>query len=324
MAISLELVQAIKHYNSEAQIDFVTTPQASEIIKLSPLVTEIFQFDKRNKHKRLKSISEFANSIQKNHLDCIISLHRSFRTSYLVSKLQSRLKIGFSGAGLGFLVYDVRVKVNYSENEHYRVLTPLKTFGINYDNYKIGQYQICFSNFVTEQSEKIIKENNLNNNFIVIAPGSVWETKKWGKENYLELVKKFEKQGENIVLIGSTEDKTDTDYIASQSSAINLAGKTNISEVMYLISKAKMVVSNDSAPIHFANLVNTPVIAIFGPTSPIFGFAPIGKNDKVIENQSIKCRPCQIHGGKKCPLGTLECMNSIKSEMVFNEAVKFL
>ena len=68
-----------------------------------------------------------------------------------------------------------------------------------------------------------------------------------------------------------------------------------------------------------AGLTNCPVVTIFGPTSPIFGFAPSGDNDLVIQNNDLKCRPCHIHGLNECPVKNFECMKSIKSEYVFDK-----
>jgi heptosyltransferase-2 len=85
------------------------------------------------------------------------------------------------------------------------------------------------------------------------------------------------------------------------------------------MQKAKMVITNDSGPIHFAGLAKCPTIAIFGPTTPKFGFAPTGVNDIIIENKNLKCRPCAIHGSNSCPLGTHECMTSILPDLVYKE-----
>jgi len=311
VAISFELIEALRFYNPNILMDFITTPIASDLIKLNPLVNNVFGFDKRKSHRKIKDLSIFAKSVASNNYDCIISLHKSLRTSLLVSNIPSKYKIGYFDAAFSKFIYTHRVKANLSLNEHYRVLAPLNVFGINYYEYQIGNYHLNFSKELKSKAEQILQENKIENNFVVIAPGSVWNTKKWGEKNYAELVKQIELMGYMCVIVGSDDDSEDCNFVAKDTNALNLAGKTSIEELMYLISKARLVISNDSAPVHFANLTSTPVIAIFGPTSPIFGFAPIGLDDAIIENNTLKCRPCQIHGGKKCPIGTLECMESI-------------
>lgn len=325
VAISLELVEAIKHFNPKSYINFITTPQASEIVDLSDFVTKIHQFDKKNYHKTMSATSNFAKEItQAKKYDCIISLHKSFRTSFLVSKLKADIKIGFQDSVFSSFVYNYRAKSNFSLSEHYRVLTPLSIFGINFLDYQIGNYSITFPSEVKSKIDQLLIENQINGSFIVIAPGSVWNTKKWGANHYAELVKLLDNEGKKSVLVGGKGDIEDCRIIEESTNSINLSGKTTIKELIYLISRAQLVVSNDSAPVHFANIVKTPVIAIFGPTSPIFGFAPIGPSDIVIENKDLKCRPCQIHGSQRCPLGTLECMNSISKDYVFNTVINKL
>ncbi len=311
VAISLELIEAIKHYRPDAQIDFITTPKSAEIIELSKYVRGIYQFDKRNLHRKLSAIARFACEINKQQYDCAISLHKSFRTSFLVSKLKANIKIGFEDASFSSLVYDFRVKSHFSISEHYRVLSPLTIFGIKYLDYPIGNYSIKFSDEIQSKIDQFIIDNKLSDKLIVVAPGSAWNTKKWGREKYSDLVKTLLYDNLPVVLVGGKDDLEDCKFIEDKTNVLNIAGKTSIKELIYLISKSNLVISNDSAPVHFANLVGTPVVAIFGPTSPIFGFAPIGQSDLVVQNNSLSCRPCQIHGSQKCPLGTMECMKSI-------------
>jgi heptosyltransferase-2 len=75
---------------------------------------------------------------------------------------------------------------------------------------------------------------------------------------------------------------------------------------------------------HIAVAVRTPVVAIFGATIPGFGFAPRGPRDTVIETNGLKCRPCSIHGGKRCPIKTFECMLAIDPEVVVNKLELFI
>jgi heptosyltransferase-2 len=63
--------------------------------------------------------------------------------------------------------------------------------------------------------------------------------------------------------------------------------------------------------VHIASAVATPVVAIYGPTVPAFGFTPYGVPHRIAERAGLACRPCAIHGGKRCPIGTLECMTAL-------------
>ena len=100
---------------------------------------------------------------------------------------------------------------------------------------------------------------------------------------------------------------------------IDLAGKLTLMESAALLKKCDLLVTNDSAPMHFAVGVDTPVVAIFGATAPKYGFYPYDKDDIVVERE-LPCRPCAIHGGTKCPIGTFECMLDISAEEVYSAA----
>jgi heptosyltransferase-2 len=83
-----------------------------------------------------------------------------------------------------------------------------------------------------------------------------------------------------------------------------------------LLSRAAVLVTNDSAPLHLATAVGTPIVAVFGPTVPSFGFGPRGPRDAVVEHPSLGCRPCSAHGPQVCPLGHHRCMRELSVETV--------
>ena len=85
-----------------------------------------------------------------------------------------------------------------------------------------------------------------------------------------------------------------------------------------------VLLCNDSAPLHLAMAVNTPVAAIFGATVPEFGFAPYGNRDIVIERRGMSCRPCSTHGGERCPIKTFNCMSEISPEEVLQRLNKII
>ena len=69
-----------------------------------------------------------------------------------------------------------------------------------------------------------------------------------------------------------------------------------------------MTFSNDSAPMHFASAMNAPVTAIYCSTVPEFGFGPLSDNSTIIETgEKLECRPCGLHGRKKCPKQHFKC-----------------
>jgi heptosyltransferase-2 len=156
-------------------------------------------------------------------------------------------------------------------------------------------------------------------NMIALAPGSVWNTKRWPEEHFRALGRLLADEGYAVVLIGGPGDVGLCDRIAAgipREMVLQAAGKCSLLQSAELIRRSRVLVSNDSAPMHIAVGVRTPVVGIFGATSPSFGFAPIGTDDIVVERDDLSCKPCSIHGGTRCPIGTFECMISLSPSLV--------
>jgi heptosyltransferase-2 len=103
---------------------------------------------------------------------------------------------------------------------------------------------------------------------------------------------------------------------ATTGQAVDATGRLTLLASAELIGRAALLVTNDSAPLHLASAMNTPTIAVFGPTVPEFGFGPLADPSTVVGRDSLACRPCDRHGPQKCPLGHWSCMREISPESV--------
>jgi heptosyltransferase-2 len=119
------------------------------------------------------------------------------------------------------------------------------------------------------------------------------------------------------VLLGGAEDEERCRQIArlSGQEVPVAAGQLSLLPAAAVMEQCLAVVSNDSAAAHLAAAVNRPVVAIFGPTVPEFGFAPYGDKHVIIQ-ADVDCRPCGIHGGRRCPRQHFRCMGEITPERV--------
>lgn len=95
-----------------------------------------------------------------------------------------------------------------------------------------------------------------------------------------------------------------------------LAGKIGLGDLAALLARARALVVNDSGPGHVASAVGTPVVAVFGPTVPAFGYTPWGERNTIVEHPALTCRPCDSHGPQVCPLRHHRCMTEIPAERV--------
>ncbi|MCX6155300.1 MAG: glycosyltransferase family 9 protein [Candidatus Kapabacteria bacterium] len=324
IVLSLPLVQTLKNLLPNSTITFVSSPIALQILNYSEAIDKVIIFDKRNSHKGLKGIKILSDEIKSLKPDLILSPHRSMRSSLVNYFAKPKYSVSFNTSSLSFL-YDKKVKYHTNLHEIDRNLSLLSPF-INNDDFSanklirnLSDVKIRVSKEDIDFVQNILRENNVDtDNFVTLSPGSVWETKKWPKENYIDLCILLTKQGFSPVLTGSAADSELCEGIADKSGAINLSGMTTLIQSIVLLKLSRALISNDSAPAHLAGLVACPVIMIYGPTSPIFGFYPRGTKDIVLQDEKLECRPCAIHGGRKCPLGHFNCMKNISPEMVID------
>ena len=153
---------------------------------------------------------------------------------------------------------------------------------------------------------------------IGLAPGSVWATKRYPSLLFAESAKLILQQNPNayLVLLGAPSDLNAAKEIMARSDTperiINTIGETRMQDLQGLIPRLRVLLCNDSAPIHYASAFNIPTVAIFGATIPEQGFGPLAANSSVLQQSSLQCRPCGDHGHKSCPLGHFQCMRAIE------------
>ena len=158
--------------------------------------------------------------------------------------------------------------------------------------------------------------------YAVISFRAVAESRRWGTENYTELIKRIvSKYGIKVVLLGTDDDKKIGDGISDAAGAKevkNLAGKTSIREAAAILSRAKFFVGNDSGPAHLAAAVGIPIIVLSGADDP-GATSPMATTKRLIYQKDLECISCVKN---RCPLKKdefMQCMTKITVDMVTDE-----
>ncbi len=102
----------------------------------------------------------------------------------------------------------------------------------------------------------------------------------------------------------------------------NLINKTNLRELCAVLSQCSLLITGDSGPMHLADAVDTPLLALFGPTTKEWGFFPVGENAHILQKE-MPCRPCSLHGKQKCRQKE-SCLEKISTEEIIAHAKKIL
>lgn len=155
--------------------------------------------------------------------------------------------------------------------------------------------------------------------YLAVSHRAVAESRRWGLQNYLELIKRvISRHGLRIVLIGSEEDRRSGDEIVSQAGqgrVVNLCGRTGLRQLAAILSRARLFVGNDSGPAHLAAAVGTEIIVLSGADDPA-ETSPLTPRKHLIYRSHLNCISCVKN---KCPLtgpDHMRCMREISVDMV--------
>jgi heptosyltransferase-2 len=315
--LTLPMIQKLKNIFPDSLIDVLAIPSTAEIFSASPGVANTIVLDKRGKQKSVRDLLSFIKELKKNNYSRIYSPHRSFRSSFIVMMLGVKETYGFTNSSLKY-VYRHLIEYN---SGHHEVQRNLDLIGFEYrDDWKILP-EIYIPESTEKKIDEFIIENKLSGNVAAIAPGSVWNTKKYPEIYFKDIIKYFRDKLFSVILIGGEKDRDLCDNIAGSFSegVVSSAGKFSIIETICLLKKTKIIVSNDSAPTHFGMCANIPVLTIYCSTVPEFGFSPYNFKSAFLSLNDLDCKPCGIHGHDKCPIKTFICGFNLKPQIVISK-----
>ena len=153
---------------------------------------------------------------------------------------------------------------------------------------------------------------------VALCPGSInSRAKRWPAERYAALADKLIDELEaQVLLVGSAAESEVSESVSAQMrrQAINLTGKTDLAELVSVLSVVDLLVTNDTGPAHIAAALGRPTLVIFGPTNPLTTrpFSPYGE----IVREPPDCAPCML---RDCPIDH-RCMTAITPDDVFERA----
>jgi heptosyltransferase-2 len=295
------LIEKLGAFYPHLKIDFLLRKGNESLLQSHPKLNEVLIWDKKG--GKYSNLYKTWRKIRKNNYDVVINLQR-FLSSGLLSAFSGASRIvGFDKNPMALLfterfpheIHTTKQSPHEVERNHQliRSLTDNKVA-----NPKLYPVMKDFA---------LVREDEA---YVTISPTSVWFTKQWPAEKWIDLINRLPKDNK-IFLLGAPSDKDACSHIANTSTHPNVevkAGTLSLLQSAALMKGAMMNYVNDSAPLHLASSMNAPVTAVFLSTVPEFGFAPLSDNSKVCETaQDLPCRPCGLHGKSACPEGHFKC-----------------
>lgn len=313
--LTLPMLEVLAINNPSALIDVVTIPKTSEIFQASPFVNEVIVYDKRNTNKGFKALLSFARMLGNKGYSYIVAPHRSLRTSLLVLFSGIKDSVGFSNSSFP-ITYKYLVDYPYELHEAARNISLVSSECA--EKYSSYLPKMQFLDETKRKVDSLISSIAEDKKIIAIAPGSVWETKRYPAELFKEITRALISKNYLILLIGSEREFKLNDEIQKTvgNNCVNVAGSHSIVETIYLLTKCNLLITNDSAPTHFGMAADIPVLTIYCSTVPDFGFFPYNGKSGTVSLGDLPCKPCGVHGYEVCPLSHFNCGQNLLPEVV--------
>ncbi len=306
VVLATALIEKLHHFFPDAQIDFLVRKGNEGLLTDHPFLNEVLIWIK--KENKFKNLFILLKKIRKKKYDTVINLQRFASTGMLTAFSNAKEKIGFDKNPFSFL-FTKKIPHQFTKEMHEVERNNKLIVDFTDDSFTKPKL------YPSIKDEEEIKQYT-QQPYVCMMPASVWFTKQYPEEKWLNLLNGFPEKF-TVYLLGGKDDISLCEDIKEK--AINkkvevLAGKLNFLSSAALMKRAKMNYTNDSAPLHFASATDAPVTAIFCSTVPAFGFYPISSKSFISETDvQLSCRPCSLHGLKACPLGHFKCAYTIET-----------
>jgi lipopolysaccharide heptosyltransferase II len=320
--LSTAAIRAIREkFRENYKISFLVGQESKEVLLRCPYIDELMVIDLKNKDKGLAGIFNFANILRKNDFDMVIDLQNN-RKSHLLSFLTLSLnRYGYDNKKFSRLL-NHRIKDNSPllnpVAHQFRILSML---GIDL---KDAQLELWPTEEDRQYVDELLSSQWLSANQkligLNISASDRWLTKAWPEKHIAKLCEELANRNLIAVLTGTQKDLEKSKELVNMVKNIKLidaCAKTTVNQLACLIKKCAVYISADSSPLHIASAVNTPVVALFGPTDPR-RHMPTAKNSVMIRKE-LECSPCY-----KAKCKNNKCMDLITPEEVLEAVMNLL
>ncbi len=324
---ALPLAVRIKRAWPQVELSWAVEPLSRGLVEGHPAVDRVFLFDRP---KGFRAYRSFVRELINEKFDLVLDLQRHFKSGVTAFMTRAPRRIGFhprSAKEFNWLFNSEYVSAvpNFSPKiQHYQLfgdalgippLEPLE-FGLKAEAADLARMEALIAEVAGD--EVTIAEHRVG-----LIVGSSWKSRFWTVEHYVKLIETARSSLGLVPLLigGKGELEFGNEVIARLPSgaAINLIGRTALADLVPLFSSIRVAVGSDSGPMHIAAAVGTPVISLWGSTSPKRS-APYGSEQYVLQS-AIGCSPCYR---RECPgVGTL-CMKAIPSRAVIAQLESIL
>jgi heptosyltransferase-2 len=324
--LTLPLISEIKRRFPVKRLSVVCLPLSRELLQDYSVIDEVIVDDKKDLDRGFAGLKRTAAALKSRRFTLALTPHKSLRSALLLHFAGIPYRVGFRQSR-GWFLFQKRVHRDSTRHDVERNLSLLRAFGIAVENCQ-RELALPVSRAIQDSVDAKLSSLGIAEKKITIGlnPGSVWPTKRWSTAGFARLTELLKQRYDcQVLLFGGAEDAETVADVQSRCgcAGINLVGEISLRHLAAAIGRCHVFVTNDSAPMHVAVARKVPVVALFCATSPSLGFYPYSSNAIVLE-KNLSCRPCASHGGRRCPLGSEDCIRQIHPEAVLNAIERLL
>lgn len=306
--MSTVVVPALERAHPAATIEVLAPRGLGDVFARHPHVDGVVEFDRAGE----------VDALRRGGYDRVLVAPASFGAAWRAWRSGIPHRSGVAGFGRGALLTKRMASGEWSRSRHQvendRALAALEGLALPDD----APFVALDESWVREaRALWAIGEGPR----VALVPGATYgPAKRWFPERYASLAAALLDRGVRVALVGGERDRDVIDRVREKSPAavLDLAGQTRVGVLGALLGSASLVVSNDTGPMHLAAAVGTPVLALFGSTSPVWT-RPFGEGHRVLEGR-VPCAPCFQ---RTCPIGLL-CFERIEAVDVLRAALEML
>ncbi len=309
---SLPTLAAIRHNWPDAKIVWAIHESFSGVLPGKPWVDEVVYIDKK-KLTSLSYLNHLHKELQAYHFDIAIDLQGLMKSSLITLLSGAKRRVSYWEAREGSrFINEPLVGPNKYGHVIERYLDVVRCLGGVVRDIEFPMVDLDEAK--KSVHEKLLQEGYQDRPYAILTPATRWAPKDWPVERYAEIGDKLVQEGYEVVLLGGPSDAEMGQELVSlmKEKSINMMGKTNLHEMMALIRHTSLFISGDTGPLHMANAMKVPLIALYGPTYP-GRLGPYGnERAKVIVSPTSKATMEQMKTDDK------ETMKDLTVEMVWN------
>jgi heptosyltransferase II len=315
--LATALLEQLHTQYPDAQLDLLVRRGNESLLRDHPFLNKLLIWEKFT-HK-YQSLYQLHRQIRVARYDVVINCQRFGATGLLTALSGAKTTIGFEKNPFSRLFthrVPHRVEPGIHEvDRNAQLLAPLLPESAGTSSGTFGAGRVRPQLYPSAADYEAVVALRAAGTYVCIAPTSVWFTKQFPAEKWVELVGTFPGTLRTY-LLGAPGDKAACETIRQAAlnkgraagTVQNLAGTLSLLQSAALMQGARMNYVNDSAPLHLCSAMNAPTTAVFCSTIPDFGFGPLSDNSRTWETtEPLACRPCNLHGRKACPLGHFRC-----------------